>query len=438
MFRKSFLTAVISAAVILLLQVAISAQTAPVTGKLVVKKADGTTEPVVGALIEVYRTDIKAGAPSGKTNKKGEFSFAGMMLGADYVFSISGPNIAPAIYPNVKAGMDNLLITVVPGDGHKYTEAEIRKGSVAGAVNTEVAEPVESEERKKEREEIERKNAEIVAKNEKVTKTNEVIAQAFKEGNAAFTAGDFDLAITKYDAGLAADPEFLGSVPTLTNNRSAALAARAVATYNKAAKMTEPAERNAAFAKVKQDLSDAAAGFQHSWDLLKTPPPPAVMDAAQYEKVRTAALRGAMDAFEKAVRTKQVDDKIIETAKVLVPEFISTENDAAKKRAANLDLGDLYRIHGDSENAVAEYQKILETSPDDLEALSGAGFSLVNIGYVNNDKDKLQQGANMLQRFASLAPDTNKYKADAVGLLETLKAEQNVAPQKTAGGRKKQ
>jgi tetratricopeptide (TPR) repeat protein len=298
--------------------------------------------------------------------------------------------------------------------------------------------PQESEQSKKEREELEKKNAEIQARNEKVTKTNDLIAQAFKEGNAAFTAGDFDLAITKYDEGLAADPDFLGSVPTLTNNRSAALAARAIATYNKAAKMTEPSERSAALAKVKQDFVDAAAGFQHSWDLLKTPPPTTVMDAAQYEKVRSGALRGGMDVFEKAVRTKQVDEKLIESAKVLVPEFINIETDAAKKRAANLDLGDLYRIFGDSENAVAVYQKILDTSPDDLEALSGAGFSLVNLGYLNNDKDKLQQGANMLQRFATLAPDTNKYKADAVGLLETLKAEQNVAPQKTAGGKKKQ
>ena len=68
---------------------------------------------------------------------------------------------------------------------------------------------------------------------------------------------------------------------------------------------------------------------------------------------------------------------------------------------------------------------------------AGLGFSLVNVGYVNNDKSQLQEGANFLQKFASAAPDTNKYKADAVALIATLKTEQNVAPVKSGGAKKK-
>ena len=61
----------------------------------------------------------------------------------------------------------------------------------------------------------------------------------------------------------------------------------------------------------------------------------------------------------------------------------------------------------------------------------------MNAGYVDGDKNKLQEGANVLQRFASLAPDSHKYKDVALGLIQTLKAEQNVTPQKTAPAKKK-
>ena len=46
----------------------IHAQTAPVSGKVEVVKADGTREPVAGALVEPFRMDIKASAPTATTS----------------------------------------------------------------------------------------------------------------------------------------------------------------------------------------------------------------------------------------------------------------------------------------------------------------------------------------------------------------------------------
>jgi hypothetical protein len=100
-------------------------------------------------------------------------------------------------------------------------------------------------------------------------------------------------------------------------------------------------------------------------------------------------------------------------------------------------LADLYRVAGDSENAIAEYKKILETSPTDPDAMAGAGLSLVNLGYMNDDKTKLQEGANLLQQFANTAPATHRYKDDAVALIESLKKEQNVTPQKVTPAKKR-
>ncbi len=100
-------------------------------------------------------------------------------------------------------------------------------------------------------------------------------------------------------------------------------------------------------------------------------------------------------------------------------------------------MADLYRVVGDSENAIASYKKILEASPDNQDALAGAGLSLVNLGYINNNKEMLQEGANYLQKFADKAPDSHKYKNDAVALIANLKKEQNVTPQKIPSGKKK-
>ena len=114
---------------------AVFAQTSgPVRGVVKLQKKDGTSEPVVGALVQAYRTDIDKGKmPDAKTNKRGEFSFVGFPLGQKYVIVVSGPGIGPRIQPDVKGGMDNVDITVNEGDGRVLTEAEARQAAKADA-----------------------------------------------------------------------------------------------------------------------------------------------------------------------------------------------------------------------------------------------------------------------------------------------------------------
>lgn len=442
MFRKSFISFIFIAAISFTTQTAVFAQYAPVSGTVELQKADGTREPVPGALIEVYRVDIKAGFPSAKTGKKGEFSFAGLQFGATYLFSVSAPGCSPTTYPNVKAGQEKLLITLVPGDGSKLSETEARQAGTAKAASSGATEL--TEEQKKEFAALEAKNKEISSKNEKVMKANEIIAQSLKDGNDAFAAKNYDLAIAKYDEGIAADPDFVGSVPTLSNNRSSALRARGVDTYNKAVKSAEVSEKVANLGKARQDLADSAQGYLRSWNVLKNAPAADIVDRANYDASKKGALAGSVDTFKIAVKTEQVDQSVIEAAKILIPEFISSEPDAAKKAEASLAFADLYRVIGDSENAIAAYKAILEVSPDNIDALAGAGLSLVNLGYIKVENGKaqgnkamqdegkkaLQEGANLLGKYASAAPDGHKFKADALGLIDTLKKEQNVTPQK--------
>jgi tetratricopeptide (TPR) repeat protein len=437
MFQKSLIALLFIGIVITIGNVTIIAQSAPVTGTVELVKADGTREPVAGALVEVFRTDIKASSPPAKTNKKGEFSFAGLQLGWTFILSVSGPGASPTYMTGVRAGQERLLITMSPGDGTKLPEEEVRKRVATKATPGTPETPQNTEEMKKAQADYEKQKKEVEDKNKKASQTNEIVTAALKAGNEAFGAKNYDLAIAKYDEGIAADPNYVGSAPIFHNNRGTALMSRAVDTYNKAVKTTEVSEKVASLGKARQDFADASTGYLKSWDVLKNAQAADIVDRANYESTKLGTLKGAIDTFQMAVRTEQVDPALIEAAKLLIPEYLSVEADAAKKAQASLTFADLYRVTGDSENAIAAYKAILETSPDNQDALAGAGLSLVNLGYINNDKTKLQEGANLLQKFAGAAPDTHKYKADAVALIDNLKKEQNVTPQKVTAPVKK-
>jgi tetratricopeptide (TPR) repeat protein len=438
MFRKSLVSLLAVGIVIVIGGYTVIAQTsAPVTGTVELVKADGTKEPVAGALVEVFRTDIRASSPPAKTDKKGQFNFAGLQLGWTFILSVSAPGASPTFLTNVKAGQERLLITMSPGDGSRMPEDEVRKQAAAPRSASGAPTAESTAEMKKAQAEYEKNKKEIEDKNRKAEQTNAIVTAALKAGNEAFSAKSYDVAIAKYDEGIAADPKFLGSAPIFYNNRGIALRSRGIDTYNVAIKATDVSEKVAGFGKVKQDFADAVAGYLDAWNLMKNAAPADIPDKANFDANKLGTLRGALDVFQIAVRTEQVDPALIEAAKVLIPEFQAVESDAAKKAAASLAMADMYRVTGDSENAIAAYKAILEVAPDNQDALSGAGLSLVNLGYMNNDKSKLQEGANLLQKFASIAPDTNKYKADAVALIETLKKEQNVTPQKVAAPAKK-
>jgi len=418
-----------------ILSTALMAQTAPVSGNVLLKKADGTSVPAEGVTVEAFRTDIKGSGPAAKTDKKGNFSFAGLQIGSTYVLSFSGPGAAPTYYPNVKPGQSQeLKVQMDEGDGKKLTPDEVRQviAQGSGSSTGEL-----TEEQKKANAELAKQRAEVEAKNAKITEENKIIEASLKEGNDAFGAKNWDLAVDKYNAGINANPTFAGSAPVLMNNKGAALRERAVKTYNANVKATDVSAKVAGFGKVKADLGEAADAYHKSYTILKNASATDITDPKAKETQMSAAVRGAYDTFRLMAQTEQVDETKIALAKEMIPEYQNNETDAAKKEASKLTLGDLYRVTGDADNAIAEYRKVVETSPENLDGLAGLGLSLVNAGYISNNKEQLQEGANYLQKYASAAPDNHKYKNDALGLIESLKAEQKITPQKVAPARRR-
>lgn len=448
MFRKNYFTVLSAAALLLIGSSAIFAQTAPVRGKVELVKADGTREPVTGAIVEPFRTDAKGKAPSAKTNKKGEFSFAGLQLGQTFALSISAPNIKPALQPGIKAGMEDVNITVSEGDGKRWTEDEVRQALSAPASNgssstsaaaTTAAEPDNKKveltaEQKKAQAEYEAKVKEVTAKNENIKKNTEIVQRALKEGNDAFGSKNYDVAVVKYTEGIDAEPDYVGSAPILLNNKGAALKNRAIDIYNQAVKSTDQTGKAASMAKVKQDLQDAVASYSRSWTILKAAQPTEIPNQANYETAKLQALTGLTESHRLLAQTKSDTTKGAE-AEAAFTDYFAVETDAAKKAKAQIVLGDILRDSGNYEKALSAYQAVLQNSPNNPDALVGAGLMLVNIGYVGNDKSKFQEASNYLQKFLSVAPATHPFNDDAKAVIDTLKKEQNVTPQKSGKGK---
>lgn len=442
MFRKNYLISFLTIALFLIGSMAVFGQTAPVGGQVVVKGTDGKMTPVQGALVEVFRTDIKGKPSSDTTDKKGYFSFAGLPLGAIFALSISGPGITPEIIPNIKAGMEKLTIDVKPGDGKKWTEEEVRQ-ALANPTGSNTQSTEMTAEQKKAKEEYDKKVAEVNAKNEKALKANEVVNASVKEGGAAYDAKNYDLAIAKFDEGYNVDPDFAGTAPVMLNNKSLALLGRAADNYNKSVKETDSATKTSLKESAKNDWLGVITASDRTLEILKTATTTDAAIQKNYDANKFLALANRKTAYRLMAQTGIELTKGKE-ALIAFQEYIAVEPDAAKKSKAQLDLALTLQDSGEYELAVTEFKKVLDTDPNNVDALAGAGLNMVTVGYVTMEgdstkniasnpakgKEQLQEAANYLQKFIDTAPADHKLLASVKESINDLKNTQNLTPQK--------
>jgi|DewCreStandDraft_5_1066085.scaffolds.fasta_scaffold00225_25 tetratricopeptide (TPR) repeat protein len=419
----------VSFCILTIASVVIFAQTFPVRGRVMLKKADGTTVPVADALVEPYRTDISKGKlPSAKTDKKGYFSFAGLPLGQTFALVVSAPGIKPEVYPNVKAGMEDITITVFEGDGKRLTEEEVRQ-SLQKALPPTPTQPSLTEEQKKQLAEEEKKRQEIEAKNKKIEETNALIRKALQEGIDALNAKNYDLAIAKFDEGINADPEYAGSAPVLLNNKAVALNNRAIAKYNSISKERNQAVRAEALAAVKNDLLNAATSAERAFQILSNATASSPELQKNYDRQKYLALSNRLEAYSLLFITKSDDTKVNEAIKALA-DYELVETDKTQLKKARIRLADAFRLAGNSEAAVPIYKKVLEEYPDDFDTMAGLGLCLFNLGVINQNKAQMQEGLDIMQKFADTAPDTHPLKQEVKAAVDYLKNEEKLTPQK--------
>lgn len=434
MFTRKYLTLILTVALFALASAAFG-QTSPVRGVVKLQKADGTQVPVADAVVDAYRVDIGKGTmPSAKTNKKGEFNFVGFQLGQTYALAVSAPGIGPRVEPAVKAGREDITIVVNEGDGRKLTEAEVRE--VASSAATAPAGGKMTEAQRKEQEELAKKNEEIKAKNAKIQAGDETAKKANEEGRAALNAKNYDLAISKFNEGVAAVPDYVGSTPVLLNGKLAALRLRGYESYREGASNSDVAARKAKYATANKDFDEALAAYEQAMAIIKAAPAPAdANEQKARENLTLSLLTNAMETHRLKI-VSGIDSSKMEQAAAVVEAYIAAEPDATKKAPARQTLGDMYRAAGDFDKAVAAYRSVLETSPDNMDAMAGLGLSLFAQGASTDpqNKEMLQEGLNYLQRFADSAPETHPLKASVKETVEYLKTEQKLKAQPAKAG----
>jgi tetratricopeptide (TPR) repeat protein len=444
MINRYFIGVLAVAVLVAVAAVPAFAQVGELRGTVMMEE-NGQKVPLADAKIDVYRTDMK-GTYETKTNKKGEFVFAGIPFVGTYAVAASHPTARPNFVPGVRPGRNQIVeVVVTPGDGKRLTYEEVTKATSA-APPAGSSGGSESAADKAKREELLKKNAEVEASNKKITEANEVIARTFKAGNEALTAGNtastakntdtavqkYTEAIALYDEGLAADPE----QPAILTNKAVALKARGVQRYNAAitSKTLDDAGRTAAVETAKSDFKAAAESSTKAVNMLKTQP--ASTDPAEADRVNKNKYAAFLTHAESMrLFVSKVDATQADAGLTAFKDYIALETDPAKKSKAQLDAAQMLLDSGSADKALVEFQAVLQNQPDNPEANLGAGLALYSV----QDKAKYQEAANYLQKFVDVAPDTNPMKDDAKAILAELKSTEKVVPEKTSrpGQRKK-
>lgn len=441
MISRYFIGALAIAVLVATASLTASAQVGELRGHVWMQQADGQKVPLADAQIDVFRTDM-AGKYNTKTNKKGEWVFAGIPFVGTYTVAASHPTARPNFVPGVKAGRNiECEVTLTPGDGKRLTLEEVKAaggGSPTPAAGSGGSSGGgESSEAKAKREELAKKNAEIEAGNKKITETNEVIARTFKAGNEALAAAGaasrggnsedsvakYTAAVAQYDEGLTADPE----QPAILTNKAVALKGRGVERFNAAvkSKTLDDAGRNAALQQAKDDFKASAEASSKAVTMLKAQTAPT--DPAELQRFngnKYAALLTNAEAMRLYV--SKGDPTQADAGLAAFKEYLAIETDPAKKAKAQVDMAQMLLDSGAADKALTEFRAILETTPNSPEANLGAGLAV----YATGDKTKFQEAANFLQKFVEVAPDTNPMKDDAKAILAELKNSENVTPEK--------
>jgi tetratricopeptide (TPR) repeat protein len=388
------------------------AQVARIEGTVV--KA-GTTEPVVGAEVQIVRTDIK-GNYNVKSDKKGGFLHAGIPLTGTYTIIVSAPGFQPSFYSSVRPGGEPIKFDLNPGDGSKLTIDDIKRAqtsapSTAGASGGNQKQPTAAEV-KKAQEEYEKKRAE----NEKLKSDHESMKKLFDQGRQLAQNKDYTGAITAFN-----------DAAKLDADQQAVWANLSLALFNRGATQLNAGQRDPA----KQDFADsvnAAAKAIALLDAQSTDPakandPNLKKNKIDYINLRIKPATVLAERFNDAAQS--------ETMVKDYQTIIDLSDDPETKKATKAKIAQVYFQLGKLPESTAIYEEILKTDPNNLDSLYGLGLSY------SLDPSKSKDAAALWQKFLEKAPANDSRAAMVKEGIATLGVPQMPTPKADEKGRRK-
>jgi hypothetical protein len=428
MRSKPFIRTLFAALFLAVFSVIASAQTTQVNGTVKLKQADGTEVPVVGAKIDIYRTDIKSEYHT-TTDKKGHYIHAGLPFVGTFTVIVSAPGARPTYASKQRfTTTQQRDFLLQPGDGSTLT-LEQTKTIDAGGGGTAPTPPSsgsapsgESKEDKARREELDRKVKEVEDKNRKIEEGNAVISRTFKGGNDALNANRLDEAIASYQEGLASRAD----EPALLTNLSEALRRRGVNRYNEALKSTDNDAKTRGIDEAKKDWTAAAESSQKALQIINAGGSDP-QQATIYAQNKVAALSTRALAMRLvASRVSPGDATQAQAAWDAYQEYIAVETDPAKKAKYKGEALQTLFDAGATDLAVKQARAVLTEDPENVDANRILGLAL----FASGKKENYQEAADFLQRYVDKAPDTDPLKQSAKESLEYLKTAENIKPEK--------
>lgn len=367
-------------AMIALASLTATAQTGRLEGDVV--KAD-TKEPIVGAEVQIERTDIKGSYPV-KTDKKGHFLHAGVPYVGTYTILVSAPGCQPDFIQGIRGGHSELIkFELRSGDGKKLALADL-KALQANAPKG--GQQMSAADQKKALEEYEKKRAEVEAKNKKMTEEHESMKKLFDQGLQLAANKDYPGAINAYSEAAKLDPE----QQAIWGNLS-------VAFFNRGATQLNAGQRDAA----KQDFLDSINAASKALSLLDAQmSDPTKANDPNLKKTKIDYLK--LKIKPEAVLTERYGD--VAQAEAVIKDYqaiVEASDDPATKMDNRAKIAQTHFQVGKVPEATAVYQEMLQAAPDNLDALFGLGMI-----HSLNEESKSEAVA-MWKKFLEKAPDTD-------------------------------
>ena len=371
-----------------------------------VKKAG---QPVTNATVEIVRMDIK-GNYTVTTDKKGHFLHAGVPYVGTYTLLVSAPECAPTYLSGIRPTGEPLTVEMSAGDGRKVTIEEV-KGAAAAAKSgggggaagaAPAAKAPSAEEAKKQAAEYEKAKQQ----NEKQKADFENMKKAFEEGRVLASNKDYAGAITKFQ-----------EAEKLDADQHVVSANLALALYNRGATQLNAGQRDPA----KQDFTDSVAAATRALGVVE----PTLADpakAVEGKKNKGSYLKIKADA--EAVLAKRFGDNAAAELAVADYKMAASLTDVPEdKKAFMLKGAQTLFDAGMPDKAVPAFQEILQTDPDNIEALYSLGLAYIGTG-------NFQEAANTLQKFVDRAPATDGRVAEAKTVMKDLIVGNKLEPPK--------
>ncbi|MFY9555748.1 MAG: tetratricopeptide repeat protein [Blastocatellia bacterium] len=416
MSRMNLLRAAGVAVATLCLTAVISAQSGQVEGNIKLKAADGTVKGVAGALIDIYRLDIK-GHYDVKTDKNGHFVRLGLPLQGTYLFVVSGPGIAPTYMNNVRiTQMPVVDVNVDPGDGRTLTLEDVQKtiGQQKAGGGPATARPINPGDKAK-MEAAQKEYESKVKESQEVQATFDQARTHYNTGVEMMQAANYQNAMSEFEQAATVDPGKHAAMAMLAYRANANLAEAhyqvGVDLFNKKQRPEAKAHFEAAIASVKKALVLAVKDTAENNPNLNN-------DLVIYYNMLG---KNAMLLVEYYGAADLVDATVAELDK---GETI----DAVNKNKWGVLKADLYRSAGRTDEAVASYKKVLAADPNYADALYGLGLTLI----ASSERAQIQEGANALAEFLAKAPPTDKRLPVVKSSLEELKNGLKIEAEKPA------